>query len=58
VSDKCSNIKKGVEDFIGKNTSARHTYDVTHKAAILMKHHLKKDAHWKAFAEKVWMTKR
>ena len=58
VSDKGSNIKKGVADFIGKNSGTRHTYDVTHKAAILMKHHLENDSRWKALTRKMWMAKR
>jgi hypothetical protein len=58
VSDKGSSIKKGVADFIGKNSGARHTYDATHKAAILMKHHLKNDLRWKALTRKMWMAKR
>jgi len=54
VSDKGSSIKKGVADFIGKNSGARHTYDATHKAAILMKHHLKNDSRWKALTKEIW----
>lgn len=58
VSDNGSNIKKGVTDFIGRNSGARHTYDATHKAAILMKHHLEDDSRWKALTRKMWMAKR
>lgn len=58
VSDKGSNIKRGVADFIKNHPGARHTYDVTHKSAILMKHHLKNDTRWKALTKKMWMAKR
>jgi len=58
VSDNGSNIKRGVADFIGKSSGIRHTYDATHKAAILMKHHLKDDHRWKALIKYMWMAKR
>ncbi len=58
VSDNGSNIRKGVSDFIAEKSHARHTYDVTHKAGILMKHHLENDSRWKALSRKMWMAKR
>ena len=58
VSDKGRNINRAVSDFIGKNKGVEHTYDVTHKAAILLRHHLEEDPKWKYVTEKMWNAKR
>lgn len=59
VSDHGSNIKCGVERFIAKGELAtRYTYDVTHKAAILLKYHLEADDAWQLFVKKACHTKR
>jgi len=49
VSDNGSNIKRGTEDFIAEKFGIRKTYDVSHKAAIILKNHLKNDKPWKKF---------
>jgi len=64
LSDGGSNIKRGVSDFIEKakktlcNSKIRQTYDVTHKAALIIEHHLKDDEIWKTFISSVCETKR
>jgi hypothetical protein len=58
VSDNGRNLAKGITDFIGSRREIKHTYDVTHKAAILLKHHLKNDLAWKDVTEKMWNAKR
>ena len=61
LSDNGSNIKRGITDFIKKakcGFSISQTYDVTHKAAIILKHHLKDDENWKLFVDFACKTKR
>ncbi|MEA3392472.1 MAG: hypothetical protein U9Q91_05795 [Candidatus Marinimicrobia bacterium] len=61
LSDNGSNIKRGITDFIKKakcGFTIRQTYDVTHKAAIILKHHLKDDENWKLFVDFACKTKR
>ncbi len=58
VSDHGSDIKKGVELFIEKNPDTRYTYDITHKTAVLLKHHLKNDADWQRLVKQTCATKR
>lgn len=48
LSDKGSNIKKGVSDFVG-TSAIRHTHDVTHKAALILEQQLKHDESWQRF---------
>ena len=61
LSDNGSNIKKGIKDFIEEVKDkyvVRQTYDVTHKAALILKHHLKADDNWKLFVDFSCKTKR
>lgn len=61
LSDGGSNIKCGIRDFIRKvkcNFTIRQTYDVTHKAAVILKHYLKDDESWKLFIDFACKTKR
>lgn len=58
VSDNGRNINRGIIDFIGKRQGVRHTCDVTHKAALLLKHHLENDREWNYLTEKMWNAKR
>lgn len=58
VSDNGSNIKRGVEDFLKEKPGTKYTYDITHKAGILLKHHLENDANWKLLVNKTCETKR
>jgi hypothetical protein len=58
VSDHGSDIKKGVELFIENNPEIKYTYDITHKAALLLKHHLKDDSNWQRLVKQTGATKR
>ena len=58
VSDHGSDIKKGVELFVEKNPGITYTYDITHKAALLLKHHLKDDPNWQRLVTQTCATKR
>jgi hypothetical protein len=58
VSDHGSDIKKGVELFVDKNPGTKYTYDITHKAALLLKHHLKNDPNWQRLVKQACATKR
>ena len=64
VSDAGSNIKAGIRIFkeaVEKEdptVKIISTYDITHKAAILIKHLLKDDSDWKDFTRKLADTKR
>ena len=58
VSDNGSNVKRGVEDFINENPGTKYTYDITHKAGILLKHQLENDANWNLLVKKASETKR
>ena len=61
LSDNGSNIKRGVSDFIeaaSPGFAIRQTYDVTHKAALILKHHLENDDNWKRFINFTCETKR
>lgn len=58
VSDNGSNIKRGVEDFLKEKSETKYTYDITHKAGILLKHHLANDANWNLLVNKTCETKR
>lgn len=61
VSDGGPNIINGCEEFIklvdGENSILK-TYDVTHQAALILKHLLTDDERWKSFCEKTRETKR
>jgi len=58
VSDHGSDIKKGVELFIEENPGIKYTYDITHKAALLLKQHLKDDPNWQRLVKQTCATKR
>lgn len=61
LSDKGANIKRGISDFIAERMESyiiRQTYDVTHRAALILKKHLKDDETWKSFVDSACKTKR
>jgi len=61
ILDGGSNVKRGTADFIENadcGFTIRQTYDVTHKAALLIEHQLKDDKNWKMFIELASDTKR
>ena len=61
VSDGGLNIINGCEMFIEQRNCGDEiikTYDVTHQAALILKHQLKKDAIWQSFCKKTANTKR
>ncbi len=49
VSDHGSDIKCGTEQFCEKNPGTILTYDITHKAAVILKRELDTDERWKSF---------
>jgi len=49
VSDHGSDIKSGIERFCEKNSRTIFTYDITHKAATILKRELDTDEKWKSF---------
>jgi len=58
VSDHGSDIKKGVELFVERNPGTKYTYDITHKAALLLKHLLRNDPNWQRLVKQACATKR
>ena len=58
VSDKGSNIKKGVEIFKKKSKKTIVTYDITHKASNELKKTLNRNPRWNLFINKIADTKR
>jgi len=49
ISDNGGDIRKGIENIRCSYPDIAHTYDITHKCAIELKHVLKEDRQWKAF---------
>ena len=58
VSDKGSNIKKGVEIFKKKSKKTIVTYDITHKVSNELKKVLNGNPRWNLFVNKIADTKR
>jgi len=58
ISDGGSNLKRGILDFIAEHKHIIHTYDVTHRAALILKHHLNEDKAWVSFVDHASKTKR
>ena len=59
VSDGGKNIKRGITDFKENcKPKVRETYDITHKAALLIEHHLTNDKNWNLLLKKIPETKR
>lgn len=58
VSDKGSNIKKGVEIFKNKSKKTIITYDITHKVSNELKKILNGNPRWNLFINKITDTKR
>jgi hypothetical protein len=61
LSDGGANIKKGILDFIFDKKdilTIRKTYDVTHRAALILKKYLKEDEIWKLFIDSACKAKR
>lgn len=57
LSDHGGDLKGGVEGFRQDHPQTSHLYDVTHKAACLLKGRLEKDPRWKSYAARVGQTK-
>jgi len=49
ISDNGGDIRKGIENIRGSYPEIAHTYDITHKCAIELKHILKEDQQWQDF---------
>jgi hypothetical protein len=57
LSDHGGDLRGGIERFRQDHPETSHLYDVTHKAACLLKRRLEKDARWKSYATRVGQTK-
>jgi hypothetical protein len=53
LSDGCRELKRAIEDFRDSRPGTANLYDIKHKAALLVKHELKKDARWARFCTRV-----
>jgi len=49
ISDNGGDIRKGIENLRTSYPKIKHTYDITHKCALELKHVLENDIQWKAF---------
>ncbi len=60
VCDGGGNLQKGIDEFIkdSENENIHKTYDVTHKASLILKHLLEKDERWLEFTTNITSTKR
>jgi hypothetical protein len=57
IEDHGGDVAGGVEMFCGAHPETVKIYDITHKAACLLKARLENDEQWKAFAAKAGQTK-
>jgi hypothetical protein len=57
ISDHGGDLAGGIELFRKKHKGVINIYDITHKAACLLKPRLERDDQWKAFASEVGRTK-
>jgi len=57
LSDHGSDLQAGINRFCVQHSETTSHYDVTHKAAILLKSRLEKDPQWKAFSSQAGQTK-
>jgi hypothetical protein len=59
ISDHGSNIWKGVNEYIASDSrKIIQTYDVTHKASIILKKQLENNEKWKLFVSNISYTKK
>ncbi len=54
ISDKGSDILKGIEKFCSENRATIPTYDISHMIGVVLKHHLEKDARWISLHEDLY----
>lgn len=57
VADHGSDVKSGIERFVEAHPQTSDLYDIKHKAAALLKSHLKNDGIWKSFTQQASQTK-
>jgi len=57
ISDHGSDLKKGIELFCNSHRKPTHTYDITHKMALLLKGILEPCHTWQAFLNQCSLTK-
>ena len=58
VSDHGSDIKKGIEDFCAMQPRPPvYLYEITHKAAAIVRRRMEHDSRWKAFQSQCGMSK-
>jgi len=58
LSDHGSDVQGGVKQFQSRHPQTAEIYDITHKAARLLKRHLERDAHWAEFCQRVGQARR
>ena len=58
VSDGGLDLKKGIELFRQAHPGAAHTYDITHKVALLLKKELESDSRWEEFVSQSSLARR
>ncbi len=51
VADQGPDLKSGIESFIQAHPTTRYVYDIKHKTAALLKHHLHHDETWNRFTQ-------
>lgn len=57
VSDRGSDIKKGIDLYLENNPTTIATYDITHKMANLLKHELSEDKRFQEFFKECSLTR-
>lgn len=57
LGDHGGDLQAGVKRFCQAHPTTRNSYDITHKAATLLKARLEKNERWKSFCHRVGQTK-
>ena len=57
ISDKGSDLFKGIKLYQSENMELRHSHDITHKMALLMKKELESDNKYSSFIKKCHQTR-
>lgn len=57
ISDKGSDLLKGIKLYQSENLSVKHSHDITHKMALLMKKELEFEEKYLSFSQKCHLTR-
>lgn len=57
LSDGCSDLKTGVEQYLTEHSETVGLYDIKHKTAAVLKAELKRDPRWEAFLSEMGRTR-